>query len=31
MELKHTGIRNYYIYEDGTVLNKDNGKILKQL
>ena len=30
MELKHTGIRNYYIYEDGTVLNKDNGKILKQ-
>ena len=29
VELRHTGIRNYYIYEDGRVLNKDNDVILK--
>ena len=29
MKKRHTGIRNYYIYEDGTVVNEDSGKTLK--
>ena len=29
MELRHTGIRDYYIYEDGRVLNKANNIIIK--
>ena len=29
MKKRHTGIRNYYIYEDRTVVNEDSGKTLK--
>lgn len=29
MELRHTGIRDYYVYEDGRILNKANNIIIK--
>ncbi|MGL4449867.1 MAG: HNH endonuclease signature motif containing protein [Sarcina sp.] len=31
LEFKYTGIRNYWISENGDILNKDNGKTLKPM